>query len=137
MTTRYPTIYADPPWEFKTWSAKGKGRSAEAHYDCMPTPEIKALPVADLAAPTSCLFMWTTNPVLPQALDVDGRVGLHLQSGSVLLGEAHQAREMALWRRLLDSGQRRIVLAGGAWQAEARLSWRPDAGGGPAPGAQP
>ena len=70
MTTRYATIYADPPWEFKTRSAKGKGRSAEAHYDCMPTPEIKALPVADLAAPTSCLFLWTTNPVLPQALDV-------------------------------------------------------------------
>ena len=28
------------------------------------------MPVADLAAPDCCLFLWATNPMLPQALDV-------------------------------------------------------------------
>jgi len=31
----YRVIYADPPWRFATYSDKGKGRSAEAHYDCL------------------------------------------------------------------------------------------------------
>lgn len=66
----YSAIYADPPWRFATYSAKGKGRSPEAHYDCMSLDDIKALPVADLAAPDCCLFLWVTNPTLPQALDV-------------------------------------------------------------------
>ena len=70
MAESYPVIYADPPWEFKTRSAKGKGRSAEAHFDVMTIPEIKALPVADLATPNACLFLWVTNPQLARALEV-------------------------------------------------------------------
>lgn len=29
---KYDVIYADPPWQFKVWSNKGVGRSAEMHY---------------------------------------------------------------------------------------------------------
>lgn len=32
---KYRVVYADPPWSFATYSHKGKGSSAEAHYDCM------------------------------------------------------------------------------------------------------
>src|SRR5262244_2871522 len=63
-------IYADPPWTFKTYSYKGKGRSAEAHYDCMTIPEMKAMPVADYAAADCVLFLWVTNPLLPVGFDV-------------------------------------------------------------------
>ena len=66
----YRAIYADPPWRFTTYSEKGKGRSAEAHYDCMTLPEIKAMPVAAWAAPDAALFLWTTDPMLRHALDV-------------------------------------------------------------------
>ena len=66
----YKVIYADPPWTFATYSRKGKGRSAEAHYDCMSLADIKALPVADWAAPDCALFLWATDPSLPQALGV-------------------------------------------------------------------
>jgi N6-adenosine-specific RNA methylase IME4 len=66
----YRAIYADPPWRFATYSDKGKGRSAEAHYDCLSLNEIKALPVAAWAAPDAVLLMWATDPLLPQALDV-------------------------------------------------------------------
>jgi N6-adenosine-specific RNA methylase IME4 len=51
----YGVIYADPPWKFKPYSDKGKGRSAEAHFDCMELDEIKALPVRSWALRTpSC-----------------------------------------------------------------------------------
>jgi hypothetical protein len=33
---QYRVIYADPPWRFATYSDKGKGRSAEAHYVVRP-----------------------------------------------------------------------------------------------------
>jgi N6-adenosine-specific RNA methylase IME4 len=64
-------IYADPPWRFLTRSVKGKGRSAEAWYDCMSLADIKALPVAQkMAAPDSLLLLWTTGTYLELAFDV-------------------------------------------------------------------
>lgn len=68
--TSYAAIYADPPWSFAVRSARGLGRSAQAHYDCMDLPAIKALPVGEIAAKDACLFLWATNPMLPQALEV-------------------------------------------------------------------
>ena len=66
----YKVIYADPPWTFATYSRKGKGRSAEAHYDCMSLEEIKALPVAEWAADDCVLLMWATDPLLDKAFDI-------------------------------------------------------------------
>lgn len=66
----YGVIYADPPWTFLTRSDKGKDRSAEQHYSTMTLEEIKALPVAELAAPNCALFMWAIDTHLPMALDV-------------------------------------------------------------------
>lgn len=66
---RYGAILADPPWKFETWSEKGKGRSPERHYECLSVAEIMALPVADLAASDCVLFLWTTWPHLPNALE--------------------------------------------------------------------
>ena len=66
----YKTIYADPPWSFATYSRKGKGRSPEAHYDCMTLDDIKALPVSSWAAPDCVLLMWATDPLLERAFEV-------------------------------------------------------------------
>jgi len=66
----YRVIYADPPWTFRTYSRKGKGRSAEAYYDCMSVADVKAVPVADWAADDCVLLLWTTDPLLPTAFDV-------------------------------------------------------------------
>lgn len=66
----FGAIVADPPWDFRVWSNRGKGRSAEQHYPVMSLAEIKALPVAESAAPDCALFLWATDPMLPQALDV-------------------------------------------------------------------
>jgi N6-adenosine-specific RNA methylase IME4 len=67
---RFKTILADPPWQFSTWSEKGKGRSAERHYPTMPWEEIGALPIHHVAAKDSVLFLWATAPMMPQALVV-------------------------------------------------------------------
>ena len=58
-------IYADPPWRY---TQKGLQGAAEKHYPTMGIDEICALPVADLAAPDSVLFLWATFPQLPEAL---------------------------------------------------------------------
>jgi N6-adenosine-specific RNA methylase IME4 len=66
----YGVIYADPPWKFGTYSDKGLGRSAEAWYDCMSLDDIKAMNVAELAAPDCVLLMWVTDPFLRLSFDV-------------------------------------------------------------------
>jgi len=67
---RYGVIYADPPWSFRNWSAKGTGRNAISHYDCLSFRALAALPVADLAAEDCALFLWTVDPLLPRAFEL-------------------------------------------------------------------
>lgn len=67
---RFSCILADPAWTFTTYSGKGKQRSAERHYDCMSLDDIKALPVADLAAEDCALLLWCVEPEQAGALDV-------------------------------------------------------------------
>jgi N6-adenosine-specific RNA methylase IME4 len=67
---RYGVIYADPPWYFKNFSARGEGRNAVAHYDCLTIDEIAALPVSQLAADDCVLFLWVTDPMLDKAFSV-------------------------------------------------------------------
>ena len=66
----YNIIYADCPWQYKVWSKKGQGRSAENHYPTMRIEDICALPVSSIAAPDCALFMWVTFPTLPDAFKV-------------------------------------------------------------------
>ena len=77
----FGAILADPPWEFRTWSARGRGRSAERHYRSMLTlDEIKSLPVSEIAAPDCVLFLWATWPCLFAALDVIAAWGFNYKT---------------------------------------------------------
>lgn len=67
---KYGLIYADPPWRFRNFSAKGEGKNAVRHYECMPLAEIKALPVVQLAASNAILLLWVTDPFLEHAFEV-------------------------------------------------------------------
>jgi N6-adenosine-specific RNA methylase IME4 len=67
---KYKVVYADPPWQFKTHSDKGKGRSPEQHYDCMSLKDIRELPVADITDKDCVLLMWTTGPFLQKSFSV-------------------------------------------------------------------
>lgn len=66
----YGIIYADPPWTFKTYSSKGKEKSAENHYPCMSKRDIQELPVQNLAAKDCVLFLWVTWPCLEEGLEL-------------------------------------------------------------------
>jgi N6-adenosine-specific RNA methylase IME4 len=66
----YGAVLADPSWDFRTWSAKGEGRSASQHYSIMSIADVKALPVADLCADDCALFLWATWPTIESAFAV-------------------------------------------------------------------
>ncbi len=67
---KYEIIYADPPWNFKHYSDKGKGRSPDNYYKTMSLEDIKGLPIEDLASDNCILFLWTTFPFLEKSFEV-------------------------------------------------------------------
>jgi N6-adenosine-specific RNA methylase IME4 len=64
---KYDLILCDPPWSYNDKSSRG---SAEKHYKTMSIKDIMELPVSELAADNSVLFLWATFPLLPEALKV-------------------------------------------------------------------
>lgn len=67
----YGLIMADPPWTFRTRSAKGiTAKGAGGQYATRTLAEIMSMPVADLAAKDAILWLWATNPMLPEAFMV-------------------------------------------------------------------
>lgn len=66
----YGVILADPPWRFVTWSQTRQYKAPAQHYAVMGLDTIKALPVADLAAPDCLLLLWATQAQLHQAFSV-------------------------------------------------------------------
>ena len=70
MGKKYKVIYADPPWQYRVYSKKGQGRSAENHYHTMNIDDIRSLPVADIADDDCVLFLWITFPCLKEGISV-------------------------------------------------------------------
>lgn len=64
---KYTVIYADPPWRYQQKSLSG---AAENHYPTMSIQELCELPVGELAEKDSMLFLWTTFPMLSEALQL-------------------------------------------------------------------
>jgi N6-adenosine-specific RNA methylase IME4 len=68
---RFGTILADPPWQFINKTGKiAPEHKRLARYGTMKLPEIMALPVAEIAAPTAHLYLWCPNAMLPDGLAV-------------------------------------------------------------------
>ncbi|VXC80226.1 MT-A70 family methyltransferase [Sphingomonas sp. 8AM] len=77
---RYGVILADPPWRFLNRSAAGEKKNPVAHYPCLTTAQLAALPVARLAAPDCALIMWATAPLLHRAIELMGQWGFTFKS---------------------------------------------------------
>lgn len=77
---KYQIIYADPPWSYKVWSAKGGGRTAQSHYDCMEKEDIQNLPVQNISAENSCLFLWVTFPCLEEGMELIKKWGFQYKT---------------------------------------------------------
>ncbi|WP_323775608.1 MT-A70 family methyltransferase [Leisingera sp.] len=78
----FDLIMADPPWHFATRSKKGvTAKGAGGQYRTMSLDEIKAMRVADIAARDCLLWLWATNPMLPQAFEVMAAWGFAHKTG--------------------------------------------------------
>ena len=112
---KYSVILADPPWAFRAWSNKGMGRSAEQHYSTMRLEDIKALPVADLAAEDCVLFLWATFPMLKEALEVAEAWGFAYKTVAFTWVKENRKSPGLFWGL-------------GYWtRANAEICWRPGA----------
>jgi N6-adenosine-specific RNA methylase IME4 len=81
---KYGVIYADPEWRFEVYSREtGMDRAADNHYPTSETTDICARDVASIAADDCVLFLWSTQPMLPQALAAMAAWGFDYKSRCV------------------------------------------------------
>lgn len=93
---KYSVILADPPWTFKTYSDKGKGRSAEQHYPTMTKRDIQQLDVSFLAAPDCVLFLWVTWPCLIEGIELISHWGFEYKTCAFLWAKRNKVN-LATW----------------------------------------
>lgn len=89
----YSTVLIDPPWEFKTRSDKGKGRSPEKHYPCMTTAEMCAIPLEQLFMPDCAVFIWGTWPKLPDVFTLASAWGLQYVTTAFIWAKTNKVGE--------------------------------------------
>lgn len=94
-TTRYPVIYADPPWRYE--HSKTDNRAIENQYPSMSIEDICDLPVSDLATDDAVLFLWATSPKLAEAINVINSWGFTYRTSMVWvkdkIGMGYYARQ--------------------------------------------
>jgi N6-adenosine-specific RNA methylase IME4 len=103
----FGAILADPPWRFKTWNkataVKARGTkpgqhlgqtyvSASVHYKTMALEDILAMPVSELAASDSALFLWASWPMMPEAMQVIEAWGFEYKTCAFDWIKAHTAQ---------------------------------------------
>ena len=63
---RFATIYADPPWRFQNRTGKiAPEHKRLSRYETMTLEDIMALPVSQIAAEKSHLYLWVPNALCP------------------------------------------------------------------------
>ena len=68
---KYSTIYADPPWRFQNRTGKVAPEHKRLNrYETMTLKDIMELPVEQVAAEKSHLYLWVPNALLPDSLAV-------------------------------------------------------------------
>lgn len=68
---KYSTVYADPPWRFQNRTGKVAPENKKlTRYETMDLESIKNMPVSQIAADKSHLYLWVPNALLPDGLEV-------------------------------------------------------------------
>jgi N6-adenosine-specific RNA methylase IME4 len=81
---RFSTILADPPWQFMNRTGKVAPEHKRLNrYGTMSVEEICQLPVGNIAASTSHLYLWVPNALLPEGLQVMSSWGFKYKSNLV------------------------------------------------------
>ena len=71
--SKFSILYADPPWDYAgqtQHTVSGTSGGATSHYPTMTLSQLKELRVIDICEKDCILFLWTSSPHLPQALEV-------------------------------------------------------------------
>jgi len=81
---RFGTILADPPWRFQNRTGKVAPEHRRlSRYQTMTIDEIMELPVAQLAALRSHLYLWVPNALLQEGLEVMKRWGFKYKTNII------------------------------------------------------
>lgn len=89
---KYDIIYADPPWAYRNKKTGGNMVSGAANkYQTMSTEEISNMPIKDIAAKNSVLFIWATVPLIQDAFQVMNAWG-------------YEYKSMITWRKIMSLG---------------------------------
>jgi N6-adenosine-specific RNA methylase IME4 len=81
---RFSTILADPPWQFTNKTGKvAPEHKRLARYGTMKLGEISDLPVSEICAPMTHLYLWCPNAMLPDGLAVMKAWGFTYKSNIV------------------------------------------------------
>lgn len=67
MPHSFDFIMADFAWDQRFYSERGLRKAPQRHYRTIPLDIGMQMPVQDLAAPNSLLWMWAINPMLDKA----------------------------------------------------------------------
>jgi len=112
---KYQIIYADPPYSYafsKPTASKGGSRGdgysggVSYYYNTMSIEDIRQLPVNQLTGERAALFLWATNPLLPEALSVMRAWGFKYKTNIVWHKE--RSKGMGYWFR----GHTELLLLG-------------------------
>ena len=81
---KYGTILADPPWRFQNRTGKmAPEHQRLARYPTLDFDEIYRLPIGELAAEKSHLYLWVPNALLAEGLETMRRWGFTYKSNLV------------------------------------------------------
>lgn len=83
-------ILSDPPWSFLTYGKRRTipHRAAEEHYQTMTAEELRAMPVAQVAARDCALFMWIVDSHLAEAIDLGRAWGFEFKTVAFIWAKA-------------------------------------------------
>jgi N6-adenosine-specific RNA methylase IME4 len=108
----YAVVLADPPWQFASWTDKGKIRAATVRqkglagraYQTMTMAELTALPVASIAAKDAALFLWAVSSQLPEAIELGRAWGFEFKTIALVWAKSNSKRPglsmgMGSWTR--------------------------------------
>ena len=93
---KYNIIYADPAWSYKDKALSGN-RGACCKYDVMTIEDIEKLPVKDISANDSILFMWVTMPKLNECFSVIKKWGFEYKTCAFTWIKQNKKSDSLFW----------------------------------------
>lgn len=75
----FDIIYADPPWSYY-YNARNWSIAAEKEYPTMSLEDLKKLNIKNISSKQSMLFLWSTGPKIPTAIQLMQSWGFNYRS---------------------------------------------------------